>query len=97
MRTIWMTRKNADMTEGRGPMVDVAAFSKESDARNFIDGKPGVMGRVLNWSKEKYGDWEADPITVYDTISEYEDDHTKLLKEKALAKLTSEERRILGF
>lgn len=73
MKTIYLARKNADGTEGRGPMVTEAAFTNRSDANSFIDKKPGVMGRVSEkgWSNEKYGDWDVVPLIVFDSVHEY--------------------------
>lgn len=89
----FQTRRNADMTEGRGPMVNDLAFANWQDAADYIDTKTGVMGRRAKWSKEKYGEWDIQKIEVltgpYDPIA--------AAKAKALAKLTSEERRILGL
>ena len=94
---IYMTRSNADMTEGRGPMTNEIAFLNREDAANYIDNQPGVMGRRLKWSEEKYGDWEIVEISV----QEGPYDAQQVLKEKAMKKLksslTAEEIKALGL
>jgi len=48
---------NADMIEGRGPMLFHSVYADRKKAEKFIDKQPGVMGRKVKWSTEKYGDW----------------------------------------
>lgn len=90
---IYLTKVNADLTEGRGPMVNDLAFVSREYAADYIDNMPGIMGRRAKWSKEKYGDWIIDEIEV----REKPYDKNYELKLKALAKLTKEERNILGL
>lgn len=89
----YQTRRNADMTEGRGPMVNDLAFLNYQDAADYIDTKSGVMGRRAKWSKEKYGEWDIQEVHAltgpFDAVAD--------AKRKALAKLTEEERKILGL
>jgi hypothetical protein len=75
------------MTEGRGPMVIIAAFQSEFDAKKASKGW-GVMG---------VGDGKVESLRVYNSFSDYVDDAHKELKERALAKLSFEERRVLGL
>lgn len=66
--TIYLTQRNSDMTEGRGPMVNDAAFADEQDAKDYIDKQTGIMGRSPQsgkWSTEKYGDWRVVPVKVF--------------------------------
>jgi hypothetical protein len=63
---IHLVFKNADMTEGRGPMIFDSAWLSEQAAKDYIDSKPGVMGRLAKWSQEKYGDWEVRTIKTRD-------------------------------
>ncbi len=68
--------KNADMTEGRGPMIPVAFFTTTELAMDFCESKRGIMGREApsgNWAKEKYGDWEVRPILLCDSLEAVEE------------------------
>lgn len=39
----YLTMKNADENEGRGPMVPDECFMERRDAENYIDTQPGVQ------------------------------------------------------
>ena len=85
------------MTEGRGPMVNDACFSEEQDAKDYIDSKQGIMGRTAKWSESRAGDWDIVPLNVASSLQEVEEIRDKAIKEKALSKLTPEEKRVLGL
>lgn len=56
MNKVYLVMKNADMTEGRGPMISTnIAFTSQKDAEQFCENQRGVMGR----SGEKYGRYGA--------------------------------------
>jgi hypothetical protein len=90
---VYQARKNADMTEGRGPMIAVFTFTKLELAADYIDRQQGVMGRRAKWSQENHGDWDIIEIPVYDYTPTEED----LVRERALAKLSPAEKKALGF
>lgn len=54
---IYLVYKNADMTEGRGPMILDSVWLNKENADNYIDQQQGVMGRECKWSEQEYGDW----------------------------------------
>lgn len=92
--THYQTRRQSDMTEGRGHMVNDLAFVNYQDAADYINSKPGVMGRRVKWTDAKYeGDWDIQPVNVltgpFDPVA--------AAKAKALAKLSPEERKLLGL
>jgi hypothetical protein len=97
MDKIFLAYRNADTTEGRGPMVIDKAFRHRNDALSYIDDKPGVMGRTAKWSQEKYGDWKVEEIVVYSNLTEANNFDFDQAKAKALSKLTEDEKRILGL
>lgn len=97
MKLIFQAYKNADMTEGRGPMVPDIAFSSKQDAIDYIDRQSGIMGRKAKWSQEKYGDWVVKEITVFDSFEEADDFKQGETRRKILAKLTDAELKILGL
>jgi hypothetical protein len=99
MFVVFVTRYNADMTEGRGPMVNDMAFSRREDAAQYIDGKHGVMGRrpITPWSQQPHGDWDIVEITVAETVEEVQRIMTNERRARALAKLTKDDREALGL
>jgi len=98
MKTIYLVKRNSDTTEGRGPMVIDTAFFSRIEAAKYIDPKPGIMGRLSDkgWSTEKYGDWMIEPLIVYDSLTESNNNSREKLIESAMAKLTDSERIALG-
>ena len=94
---VYQTRKNSDMTEGRGPMISDACFLFETDAREYIVNQPGVMGRKLDWNNEKYGDWDVVPVRVCLKFVDRETLRKQKVKEDALRRLTTEEKELLGL
>ena len=94
---VYLTYRNSDLTEGRGPMVADACFSTRAVAASYIDALPGVMGRRQKWSQEEYGDWEIREIEVHDSIAELGKSRKAEIKKKALAKLGEEEKKALGL
>lgn len=96
MITVYAAYRNWDTTEGRGPMVLDKAFKNKADADTYIDGQGGVMGRKAKWSQEKYGDWRVEAIRVFESLDDATKDHDRELRKSALAKLSDDERRVLG-
>lgn len=81
---------NSDLTEGRGHRVHVCYTSTRALAEEIAKGK-GVMGTdadVVPMSKT---------IKVFDTMDEWNNNTKEAIREKALAKLTKEEREALGL
>ncbi len=87
MKIIYAAERNADSTEGRGPMVPIAYFDNESDAKKAAVGH-GVMG---------YGDGEVKAIKVYASIEDWQNGEQEDLRKKALAKLSPAEIKALGL
>ena len=94
---VYLTQKNADMTEGKGPMVNDLCFLNLKDAKDYIDKQSGIMGRRDKWSEKKFGDWIVLEINVFRNLDEIEVFKHEKIKEKALAKLTQEEKEVLGL
>lgn len=81
---------NSDSTEGRGYEVLVGYFTREEDARKAVKGQDtmGSDGRVTLMDLS---------VEVYESYKEYENKKAKDLKARALAKLTPQERVLLGL
>jgi hypothetical protein len=94
---VYMAKRNADMTEGRGPMVNDLCFLNKEHANEYIDSRSGVMGRKATWSLEKYGDWEVEEIEVlnYSVVDREKQKQARI--NEALAKLSNEDREVLGI
>lgn len=94
---IYQTYRNSDDIEGRGPVVPDLAFLHKEHAERYVDEQPGVMGRRKKWSQLKYGDWHIKEIEVldYDVIEAGQEKVKR--KMAALAKLTPEEKELLGL
>lgn len=85
----WKAYTNSDQTEGRGHDVTIAFFTHRKDAvkaaRNA--GPMGTDGSVRKVQRPK----------VFESYADYEK-HVKFdLRERALQKLTAEERQALGL
>ena len=96
----YMTRSNADMTEGRGPMQNEVCFKHQKDAAAYIDSKLGIMGRRPSsgkWTTEKYGDWDIVEIEIHESLAAFECAAETKLRNQALAKLTPKKRKALGL
>jgi len=76
-----------DLTEGKGGMVVIGYFLNQADALYATKGW-GVMG---------YGDGEVKELNLYSSVEDWEKHEKLKLKASALAKLTLEERKALGF
>ena len=89
---------NTDRTEGRGGTEVVGRFVHYSDALS-VNNDPrfykeyGVMGSK---SDPKYNIRKAN-IVIFDSNEDFFNMKKEYLKERALAKLTAEERNLLGL
>jgi hypothetical protein len=94
---VYLTRRNSDMTEGRGPMVNDKCFINRELAAEHIDNKPGVMGRAGKWSEQEHGDWQVQEIDVLKFSVRVSEQEKENLVSAGLAKLTQEEKEAMGF
>lgn len=87
---IFVFMKNADQTEGRGPMVPVCGFTDKTEAQKVADRlEPYGFSGQFNEVRE---------FTVYNKAEDfpgYPSDEN--LKKHALAKLTAQEKKLLGL
>jgi hypothetical protein len=84
---IWEVWVNADSVEGRGPLRLHARFNSEADAVSEAQGK-GPMGA---------SNAEIRQAIVFDSRASFHQCKDLELKQQALRKLSSEERRVLGL
>lgn len=79
---------NEDSVEGRGRMIPLAYFTTKPDAHACAQGR-GPMGA---------SDGEVEQITVFCSYADWLENHKTLeLRQRALNKLTKEEREALGL
>lgn len=90
LKNAWAAITNSDTTEGRGSDVIIGYFKDKRDAINAAKGK-GVMG-----SDAKVEDRTID-IKIFSSYNEFIDSLNDNIKQRALSKLTVEEKRVLGF
>lgn len=95
MFTVWGAYKNADMTEGRGPLLLDKVFKEERDAHEYINGQSGVFGRKpdagVGWQNSGMGDWQVKPIRVLEHLADTDEHARRLALQRAMEKLTREE------
>ena len=88
MKTIYVALENADLNEGRGPMIERGYFTKREDAVLFAE-------KVCK-GVQLIGYGEVKEITVCDNLSEHGEWRKNDARESALKKLTAKEREALG-
>ena len=89
---------HTDTTEGRGQMKVVARFSDKGEATKFIKSKVYSKWCVMGYqSNTDLNNIREATITIMDTIEEYQQSETEMLKAKTMAKLSVEERQALGL
>lgn len=101
MLTVYQVWREKDMTEGRLGKEPTVTFTNETDAWKYANSQSGIMGRKPpsgNWRDYSGGeDWTVKPLTLYESYEECSKQHQKELKLKALSKLTTAEKKALGF
>lgn len=75
--------KNADETEGHGPMVPDECFINRLDAENYI--------------RTQFAGWEIKEITIHENMVEFRNEIQQRLRKSALDKLTAAEKLALGL
>lgn len=89
MRKVYLVMKNADLTEGRGPMLVEAVVDNEADAKLIA---------VENEPYRQFGQFcEVKIMPVLSNSSEYIKQKKIEAIARAKAKLTREERVLLGL
>ena len=82
---------NTDSNEGRGSNYIITRCSN-IEAANFIANGRGVMG-----TKATVSGPHKERIVIFDEVKEFWEEENLLARENALAKLTEEEKKLLGL
>lgn len=100
---IYIVFKNADFTEGRGPMLFHFAFTNGADAVKYVEAQGGIYGSpqkvTMNYLDHyAYGNgYKIDEVDVHNSLDGMLMEEYREAKAKALKKLTTEEQRLLGL
>ena len=99
MFTVYATYRNADMTEGKGPMVMDKIFLDERDAHDYINQQDGVMGRKPEhgWQNSNSGDWQVKPIQIFEHLLDSEEYVRQQNIKAAYQKLTPAEKAAIEW
>jgi hypothetical protein len=99
-KTLYELTHNSDLTEGRGHTVSIAFMTDSAQAFKVVDDPRWVKYCVMGMhhpGRQTYDVRERN-LLVYDSADEFWAQHdTATRKRVALAKLTSEERMLLGL
>lgn len=95
----WEVLGNTNTTDGMGPMKVLARFSSKEQAELYVKSKP-----YAKYCVQGHQDWKYDmnnikftSLIILDNVDEFADIERQELRNKALAKLSDEEREALGL
>jgi len=90
---------NADLTEGRGHTI-ILGYTKTFELAKTIASDPR-FSRYCCMGHQNPDDWKHSvsqkPVLIFESVDEPFELEEQKLREKALAKLSQEERRVLGL
>lgn len=98
---IYLVMRNGDLTEGRGPMVFKAAFTKPEDAVKYAKSiEPYGADVKIGKYNGTYADGQftsVEEVTLHESFESKAEFDIIRKREEALKKLTMEERKLLGL
>jgi len=102
LKVVYIVLKNADFTEGRGPMLLHTVFSDGEEAIKYVEKQKGIFGSPQNVERGKgsYARANGYEIVEHDVFQSADDLLDRAIafeREAALGKLTLRERRLLGL
>ena len=96
---LFATTRNTDQTEGRGANVPTGYFRDRRIAEAVVMDKRYaqfcIMGVQTNSDIKDMID--SKPINIYDSVEDFFNNLDGKVRERAIAKLSMEERRVLGL
>jgi hypothetical protein len=109
-KMVYVVKKNADFTEGRGPMLFDSVWEDGPEAVEYVRGKSGIYGSAQNIQMSKYdcyayaNGYQINEVPIYESLKQKADSEAELQalqdqreREQALKKLTDRERKLLGL
>lgn len=106
-KSIFVVLRNADFTEGRGPMLIDTIFSTGPEAIKYVEAQQGIFGskqkvdyqnsRLSRGLYATASGYEIVEYKVLDTVQEKAASDKAVARQKALDKLTPKERTLLGL
>ncbi len=102
-KNVYIVNVNVDFTEGRGPMVFDSVWSDGEEAIKYVSGKSGIYGSKQLVERDKYGyfayanGYNIEEKTLLTNVEEKNKKDQEDVRLKALAKLSKEERKVLGL
>lgn len=103
MNTVFVVKRNADFTEGRGPMVLHAIFASGPEAVEYVKTRKGIYGSAQKIEMGRDGKYASAngydivEIKVHDTKEEFLAQIEADERAAALRKLTARECELLGL
>lgn len=103
MQKVYVVMRNADFTEGRGPMLMHSLWLRGPEAVKFVESQDGIYGSPQRVEMGKYGHYasangfQIDEKQIFVTLSEYEATADEAVRAAALAKLSPKEKAVLGL
>lgn len=94
---IWEVISNTDLTEGRGSQVVIARFFDREAAINYVMGTPAEVAESEVLAIGGLKALEPTKYRVLGPVVPIYNDPTDIKRQQALAKLTEEDKRILGL
>lgn len=97
MSTVAVVMKNADFTEGRGPMLLHKIFDTVEHAEEYVSKQSGIYGTPQR--KDKYG-WNGYDVNVVEVLTDTASvlrEEEEIARKQAMNKLTPRERELLGL
>lgn len=103
MDIVFVVMKNADFTEGRGPMLLHKIFKTGPAAVSYIQKQSGIFGSKQHIDYGKHGyyaygnGYYVEETVVFDTAEDAEQSNIDKEVEQAMRKLTDREKNLLGL
>ncbi len=84
---VYLVNKNADFTEGRGPMLPHRLFKNADDAHNYIMDQSGIFGSDQYKNSYGYNGYSISEMVLIESYDKAEIAKQKILLEKKKAEL----------
>lgn len=103
MDKIFIVFRNADFTEGRGPMLFHSAFSDGEEAIRYVEEQGGIYGSPQRVERGKYGyfahanGYHIKEVALHGSAEDIKKSQEEAARKTALAKLTARERKLLDL